>query len=219
MELYEQFAAEREQVAYFMRRLYNKNLTTSSGGNISLRVGDDHVLLTPSALDKGELTADQILLSTLSGENLSPHLKPTMETSMHFAVYRSRSDVRAVVHAHPVFATAFACVDREFDTGLTSEIYMHVPKIGKAPFATPGTDELGSLVAAALSDASVALMRNHGVIAVAATLYKAFDLLESTETAAKISYVASTLATPSPLAPAQLLSLDLLCGRGGEGLG
>ena len=217
MSLYEQLAAEREQVAYFMRRLYNKNLTTSSGGNISFRIDGDHVLLTPSALDKGELTADQILLSTLAGENLSPHLKPTVETSMHFAVYRARPDVKAVVHAHPVFATAFACVDREFDTGLTSEIYMHVPKIGRAPFATPGSDELAGLVAESLADANVSLMRNHGVIAAAPTLYKAFDLLESVETAAKITFASTLLSTPNqpahPLTAPQRHAIDLLCGR------
>jgi L-fuculose-phosphate aldolase len=217
MDLYDEFAAERERVAYFMRRLYNKGLTTSSGGNISLRVGDNHVLLTPSALDKGELTADQVLLSTLAGENLSPHLKPTLETSMHLAVYRARADVRAVVHAHPVFATAFACVERPLDTALTSEIYMHVPRIGSAPFATPGSAELGRLVAESLADINVSLMRNHGVIAAAPTLYKAFDLLESIETFARVSFASSLIATPQqpvrPLSPSQLHAIDLLCGR------
>ena len=213
MALYEQLAAERGQVAYFMRRLYNRNLTTSSGGNISLRIDGDLVLLTPSALDKGELTADQILLSTLAGENLSPHLKPTVETSMHFAVYRARPDVKAVVHAHPVFATAFACVDRELDTGLTSEIYMHVPKIGYAPFATPGSDELARIVAESLADANVSLMRNHGAIAAGPTLYNAFDLIESVETAAKITFASTLLSNPTSLTPSQRHAVDLFCGR------
>lgn len=218
MGLYEQFAAEREQVAYFMRRLYNKGLTTSSGGNISIRVDDTHVLLTPSALDKGELTADQVLLSTLAGENLSPNLKPTLETSMHLAVYRARPDVRAVAHAHPVFATAFACVTRELDTSLTSEIYMHLPKIGYAPFATPGSEELGRLVAESLADVNVSLMRNHGVIAVAKTMYKAFDLLESIETFARVTVVAGLIADPQHpvqgLNAANRQAIDVLCGRG-----
>lgn len=221
MELYEQYADEREDVAKFMRRLYVKGLTTSSGGNISLRVGEDHVLLTPSALDKGELEGDQVLLSTLSGENLSPHLKPTLETSMHLAVYRARPDVRAVVHAHPVFATAFACVDRSLDTSLTSEIYMHMPKIGCAAFATPGSAELGRLVAESLdagAGVNVSLMRNHGVIAVAKTLYKAFDLLESVETFAKVTFAAGVIAGAGgavrPMTADQLRAIDLLCGRG-----
>jgi L-fuculose-phosphate aldolase len=217
MDLYEQTAPEREQVAYFMRRLYNRGLTTSSGGNLSLRVGDSHVLLTPSALDKGELVADQVLLATLDGENLSPHLKPTIETSMHLAVLRARPDIRAVVHAHPAFATSFACVDRELDTALTSEIYMHVPKIGCAPFATPGTDALGHVVAGALADVDVALMRNHGVIAVGQTMFKAFDLLESTESFARTSFIAHLISDPShpvlTISAPELRAIDLVCGR------
>ncbi len=218
MELYEQFAREREETAYFMRRLYRQNLTTSSGGNLSLRVGDNHVLLTPSALDKGELKADQILLATLAGENLTPRLKPTIETGMHLAVYRARPDIRAIVHAHPVHATAFACVDRDFDTSLTSELYTHIPNIAHAAFATPGGGELASLVAESLANANVTLMRNHGVCAVGGSLYQAFDLLESIETAAKISFVAGLLSSPRhplrPLTPEERQGIDAACGRG-----
>ena len=218
MDSYQDCAEEREQVAYFMRRLYKKNLTTSSGGNISLRIGENHVLLTPSALDKGELTASQVLLATLEGENLTPHLTPTIETSMHLAAYRARPDVRAAVHAHPVFATAYACTDKALNTALTSEIYMHVPTVGRADFATPGSAELGRIVAESLKENDVSLMCNHGVIAVAPTLYKAFDLLESIENFAKISFAAQMLATPEHptkyIAPDQLRAVDLVCGRG-----
>lgn len=217
MDLYEKFAREREDVAYFMRRLYRKNLTTSSGGNISLRVDERHVLLTPSALDKGELAADQILLATLDGENRTPRLKPTIEASLHFAVYRARGDVKAVVHAHPVHATAFACVDRELDTSLTSEIYTHLPRIATVPFATPGSGELARLVAESLAGAKAALMRNHGVCAVGGSLYEAFDLLESVETAAKTAFVARLLASPEhplrPLDPVECRGIDAACGR------
>lgn len=217
MDLYEQCADERAQIAACMRRLYFKGLTTSSGGNISLRVGEKHVLLTPSALDKGELTAEQVLLSTLDGENLSPHLRPTLETNMHFAVYRARPDIRAIVHAHPVFATAFACVDRQLDTALTSEMYMHMQKIGFAPFATPGSAELGRLVGESLADTEVSLMQNHGIIAVGKTLHNAFDHVESVETFAKITFAAGVLAggghAVRPMNAEQLRSIDILCNR------
>ncbi len=219
--LYEQFARERGETAYFMRRLYNKNLTTSSGGNLSVRVGSGHVLLTPSALDKGELTAEQILLATLDGENLTPHLKPTIEAGLHFAVYRARSDVRAVVHAHPVHATAFACADGGFDTRLTSEMYTHLPEIAVAPFATPGSDALARGVAEALERVNGALMRNHGVCTVGDSLYKAFDLMESIETAAKTAFVARVLASPGhpvrSLGAAECRGIDAACGRTSRG--
>lgn len=193
MELYQRLAEERERIAYFMRRLYRMGLTTTSGGNISLRCPDGHVLLTPSALDKGELRADEILLARLDGENLTPHLKPTLETGMHLSILRGRPDIDAVVHAHPVFATSFACADAELDIAITSEIFMHVPKLGYAAFAPPGTEELARLTAAALADTNAALMRNHGVVTVGKTLLKAFDLLEAVEVAAKMTVITRAL--------------------------
>lgn len=193
MGLYEELAEERERIAYFMRRLYRMGLTTTSGGNISLRCPDGHVLLTPSALDKGELQADEILLSTMDGENLTPRFKPTLETGMHLAILRQRPDIDAVVHAHPVFGTSFACADAELDLALTSEIFMHVPKLGRGGGAPPGTKELAELTAGALADADVALMRNHGVVTVGKSLLKAFDLLEAVEVAAKMTVVTKAL--------------------------
>jgi len=75
------YKEEREEVAYFMRRLYDKNLTTCSGGNVSQKVNKDIICITPSALDKGRITPEQIGIITLKGENLTPELKPSIETS------------------------------------------------------------------------------------------------------------------------------------------
>ena len=116
------FKEERREIAYFMRRLYKMGLTTTSGGNIS-RLCDDYVLMTPSTLDKARLKAKHIVVLSLEGENLTPDLKPTMEKEMHIEIYRKNSEVKAIVHAHPVTATAFACTGKSVSTTLIAESY------------------------------------------------------------------------------------------------
>ncbi len=84
------FLNEREEVAYFMRRLYRKNLTTCSGGNISYRINDDIILVTPTKLDKARLKANQIVIMKIDGTNLTPELKPTSETPIHLSVFKKK---------------------------------------------------------------------------------------------------------------------------------
>lgn len=199
MGFYEDLAPEREEVAYFMRRLYNKGLTTCSGGNLSRRGPDGMVLITPSSLDKGELTPDQVLVMTMDGRNLTPKFKPTIEQDIHLSIIRQRKDVNAVVHAHPPFGTTFASMDMDIVTHMTNETYLIVGKVAQANFAAPGTGDLAKLVAESLATANVSLMRNHGVISVGATMLKAFDLMEVTELAAKMTFIAKSLGACRPL--------------------
>jgi L-fuculose-phosphate aldolase len=192
-------AEAREEVASFMRRLYRTGLTSCSGGNISRRLPDGLVLITPSALDKGELAGRQVVAMTLSGENLSRPLRPTMEAEMHLAIYRSRPDVMAVMHAHPAFATAFACAGAEIRADLTPETAMTLGVLAWAPNHPAGSRELAEGVAGALAGADVAIMRGHGVIAVGPSLLKAFDRIEVAELAAKMTWILRTLGAAAEI--------------------
>lgn len=214
MGIYEELADKREEVAYFMRRLYSKNLTTCSGGNLSLRGPDDLVLLTPSALDKGELRADQILLVRANGENLTPNLKPTIEMPIHLGVLKRRPDMNAVIHAHPVYATAFASMDVEIDISLSSEVYLLMERVTQSEFCPPGTAELAEKVAESLTRANISLMRNHGVISIGPTMLKAFDLLEVLEATAKMNFIAKMLGAARPLCEKDKAVLNQLFTRG-----
>lgn len=203
MGLYEELAKQREEIAYFMRRLYNKNLTTCSGGNLSMRGPGEVVLITPSALDKGELRADQVAVMDMDGKNLTPHLPLTIEWDLHLQVLKRRSDIDAVVHAHPPHATAFACMDEPLDIGISSEIYLLIDGIANAPYAPPGTGELAANVAGSMATANVGLMENHGVITVGKTMLKAFDLMEVIENTARMNFIARTFGCGRPLSPEQ----------------
>lgn len=196
---YEDVAEQRGDVAYFMRRLYSKNLTSCSGGNISIRLPGDLVLITPASLDKGELDANQVALVDMSGDNLHPLLKPTMELWLHLEIYKRRSDARAIVHAHPPFATSFACTDLDIEIGLTPEAIMTVGEIARADYHPAGTQELAAATAEALLGANVALMRNHGVVAIGPNLFKAYDRMEVTELSAKMTWITRMMNECRPL--------------------
>ncbi len=212
MDLYASFAQAREQVAYFMRRLYRQGLTSCSGGNISFRVSDELVLLTPSTLDKGELQADQVVLMTMDGKNISDWLKPTIEYELHLETLRQRQDMRALVHAHPVYATTLACTGISIDTGMTPETLMTIHPMAEVSCHMAGSRELAEATAAALKTCNVAVMKNHGVAAVGPTLLKAFDRLEVTEISAKMTAIARMLgkspAMPDAVLQATILSLQ-----------
>jgi L-fuculose-phosphate aldolase len=212
-DLYASCLPAREELAYFMRRLYECGLTTCSGGNLSVRIDEAHAIITPSALDKGRMTPEQIGLMTLSGENLTPRLTASIEAGMHLAVYRTRPDVRAIVHAHPVIATSFSAMKARIDTTLTAEAYAVVGEPALAGYALMGTQALAERVAESVRGADVVLMENHGILAVGNTLLKAFDRLEVLESAAKMTIIARLMGGASPLTPARIEELDALMGR------
>jgi L-fuculose-phosphate aldolase len=189
-----QFSDARNQVATLMSRLYTCRLTTTSGGNISLRLTDDLFCITPSKLDKAHLTGELIAVVTMDGENLTPHLPLSIESEMHRQALLTRKDMQAIVHAHPCYASAFTAVKRSINTRLLAETWFLLEEPAFAPYARMGTVDLADTVANCLKKADVILMENHGVLTVGKSLVEAFDLIEVLENSAKMTYITETLA-------------------------
>ena len=181
---------EKEVVAAFMRRLYRQRLTTTSGGNISLRLPDGNILITPSATDKGEMLPDEIGIVDIDGGMPFGEFRASIETGMHLAIYRRRPEVNAITHAHSITVCAFAASDAEIDTNLILEASVVLGKIAYAEFKLMGTKELADEVAAAVSEANCVVMRNHGGLTVGTNMLEAFDRLEVLENAAQMTIMA-----------------------------
>ena len=205
--------AQRQSVADFMQRLYHRQLTTASGGNISVRAGDGHILLTASKLDKGHLTGEQVGVLTLDGENLTPELTPSIEAGMHLAIYQRHPAIRAVVHAHPVTATAFCASRRAINCRYIAEAYAIIGDPAVAPYARMGTPELAEHAADAAGQASCVLLENHGILTTGKDLLTAFDRLELVEIAARTTMILEQLGGAQELTPAQQAELDEMVGR------
>lgn len=198
----------KRDVAYYMRRLYKRNLTTCSGGNVSMRLDDNTVLITPSQIDKGSIKGRSIGQVSMYGENLIPEFTLSMETKMHLEVYKARPDVFAIVHAHPMFATSYAGTDLKINTRISGESRALLGEPVYADYALMGTEELAKKVASCTKDGNVIIMQNHGVLTVGKNLFEAYDRIEVLEAAAKISYITEMLGKRKELNENQLKEID-----------
>ncbi len=204
----------RETIAAFMRRLYERGLTTTSGGNLSMREGSV-VCITPSASDKGAMAADEVGVADLDGKILGRPFKPSIETRMHLEIYKARPDVSAIVHAHPPMCSAFAATGASIDTSLLSESYAILGRVAYAPYRKMGSIELASAVASASLASNCVMMRNHGALAVGRSMLEAFDRLEVLEAAAKVNLLllGPLKGQGRPLGPEELAAIDAMMGR------
>jgi len=202
------FKKERKEVARFMRRLYKQGLTTTSGGNISLRISDDVILMTPTATDKGMMKWKEVGILTILGENMTPELKPSIESVLHLSIYKKYTNISAIVHGHPVFASSFTASKNLIDTTLTGEARAICGEPKYVPYALMGSPELAEIVSQNAMDADVLLLENHGIITTGQTLLSAFDKLEVLENAAKMTLIVNLSGKKKPLSGDRLREIE-----------
>lgn len=204
------YKRERKEVAMFMRRLYRQGLTTTSGGNISLKISDDIIVITPSATDKGMMRWKEVGIMTLGGENLTPELKPSIENEMHLSIYRKKKQISAIVHAHPLFASAFTAMKCTINTDLTAEARAICGDPCFVPYALMGTRELASVASESIMKSDILLLENHGILTTGSSILQAFDKLEVLENAAKMTLIVKMTGKKKPLSKASILELEKL---------
>lgn len=182
----------REQLATTMRRIYNANLTTLSGGNLSMKT-QDGIWITPSGIDKGELTAEDIVRIKTNGDFEGKH-RPSSEYPFHLAIYDVRPDVQAIIHTHSPSLVTYCVAHKIPDTQITPQTFAICGAIGYTPYVMPGSDKLGAALAETFSQGhQVVLMENHGVITVGTSLQEAFLRLDTASLVADISLKAHRL--------------------------
>lgn len=204
------YKKERKEVASFMRRLYRQGLTTTSGGNISCRISDEIVIITPSSTDKGRMNWKEVGIMSILGENLTPDLKPSIEYGLHINIYKRNSNVLAIVHAHPVFASSFTAMNLQINTSLTAEARAICGDPKFVPYALMGSAELAEIVAQNAIDSDILLLENHGILTTGSGLLQAFDKLEVLENAAKMTLIAGTTGKKKGLTTSRIREIDRL---------
>lgn len=201
-------AAARRSIVEAGRRLAERFFVASNDGNISCRIADNEVLITPTGVNKGEVNEDCILKVDMSGRVLSGSMKPTSEMKMHLAVYRTRPDVRAVLHAHPPTATGFAACRKPLDRDVfLPEVIFGLGRIGLADYGTPSTEELPRAVEKEIPTCDALLLSNHGALTVGTDPMQAYWRMETLEMYARIHLVTGLLGGAAVLSPAQTEAL------------
>jgi len=189
-------------MALCCRQLAAHGLIAGRDGNLSVRLGANRALVTPSGLIKSLLEPGDMVEVDLSGKPLrrGPR-KPTSELDLHLRILRYRSDVQAVVHAHPPAATGFAVAGEEIPDNLLPELIFVVGPVPLVPFGMPGTTELGDRIVPYLEDRrnQALLLANHGAVTMGRTLDEAWIRMESLEHAARIITAARAVGEPKPL--------------------
>jgi L-fuculose-phosphate aldolase len=210
MDIKKKYKSERKEIARFMRRLYKHGLTTTSGGNISLRLSEDIILITPSATDKGRMKWKEVGIVTIFGENLTPDLKPSIETAMHLAIYKKKKEVSAIVHAHPIFASLFTAIKTKINTSLTAEAKAILGDPLLVRYAVMGSSALAEVAAENVLKSDILLLENHGILTTGSNLLQAFDKIEVLENAAKMTLMTEMTGRKRPLDKSRILELERL---------
>ena len=187
------YPAEVQALIKYSRLVYERRLTSAAGGNISVRAGKN-ILVTVSGTCLGEVSAEKMFLCSLDGQILEGKegMKPSKETPFHLSIYRSRAQVGAVIHAHPVAATAFSMLNKPLPL-LTESAKVKLRDVPNIADAAPGSQELASLVHTAVSEehprAFAFLMQSHGILTLGCSLEEAFDTAELLEDSAKLALI------------------------------
>jgi len=177
------------------RRLWLKDFTDGNGGNITVRVGDNLVLCTPTLICKGFMTPDDLALIDLDGRQLAGNRKRTSEALTHLGIMKRQPAAKACVHAHPPHATAFAIANASVPSCLIPEAEVFLGKIGVAQYQTPGTPENAEEVGRIGVDHQAILMQNHGVIVWGKDVEDAYWKIENLDAYCRTVAIASGLGT------------------------
>ncbi len=188
-----------DQLVMMMNRIYYRGMTTTSGGNLSIRDENGDVWITPSGVDKGMLTRDDIMQIKADGTIVGRH-KPSVEYPFHLSVFRRRPDIGAVLHAHSPGLVAFSIVRKLPDVHLIPDVLRVCGELAIAPYAVPGSKLLGENIALEFDKGfQVVLLENHGVVIGAKDIFKAFMAFETLESAAVLEINARKLGALRPL--------------------
>ncbi|MDX9991737.1 MAG: class II aldolase/adducin family protein [Anaerolineales bacterium] len=187
----------RQAIVEAGRLAYVQGLMPANNGNISARMGEDRMVITPSTLCKGRLEWDDLLIVDLEGKVLKadPRKKRRVssETPMHLEAYRQRPDIRAIIHAHPPHATALTVAGIPLPVDVLPELLEGLGPVPTTAFATPSTDENAQAIREHIRRHDAILIRNHGVITVGQDLDEALINLERVEHVARVIVLAHGL--------------------------
>jgi L-fuculose-phosphate aldolase len=183
----------REDLVRVCRLVYDKGWVAMNDGNVSIRLENDCVLCTPTAISKGTVTLDDVIVCDMAGNKLAGSRERTSEIMMHLTIYEKRPDVRSIVHAHPPVATGFAAAGRALDKALLPEVVIQLGAVPLAAYGLPGTPALSDGMMPYLHNYDALLLENHGCTAWGKDVWQAFYRMEMVEHFARITFVAEML--------------------------
>jgi L-fuculose-phosphate aldolase len=198
----------RDGIVRVARRLWERGLIAGPDGNVSCRLGDERLLITPSGMSKVDVESSDIVVVDLEGNVIKGGLRPSSEIRMHLRIYARREDVQAVVHAHPPVATALGVAGEDLTAPVLPEVILQMGRVPLVPYQTPGTQAVADALEPFLATHDAFLLANHGATTLGPSLGVAHQRMESLEHAARIVLAARTFGRVRELTPEQARLLD-----------
>ena len=191
------------------KRVYNRGMVAANDGNFSVKLSENEFLCTPTGVSKGFMTPEYICKVDAEGNVIEANegFKPSSEIKMHMRVYKEREDVKAVVHAHPMYATTFAVCGLPLTEPIMPEAVLSLGTVPLAKYGTPSTMEIPDAVSEYLPYYDAVLLENHGALSYADSLMVAYHKMESLEFYARLLYQAKMLGGPKELTDEQVKRL------------
>jgi len=197
----------RQDLSRIGKKLYDKGLVAGTNGNLSVRIDTDLLLASPLGASLGTLSPEQIIKTNLRGDLLDGSGQPSVEYPLHLEAYRLRSDARAMVHAHPPFATGMASAGQDMTEPLLTEVVLAFKAIPLANYAPPTTDAFVRSIADLVPEYDAILLANHGALTLGKTLDEACYRMEVLESVAQSTLTARLFGGGAFLSDAQLQEL------------
>ena len=183
----------KEQICEIGRRIYAKGFAAANDGNITIRVGANEVLCTPTMVSKGFLKPEDICKVDMEGKQISGTRKRTSEVLLHLAIYKERPDIKACVHCHPPYATAFAVAHEPIPKCVLPEVEVFLGEVPIAEYETPGTTKFAETIVPYVKDCNTIILANHGTVTFGPDLEKAYWNSEIIDAYCKILLLARQL--------------------------
>lgn len=201
----------RDEMVRVGRLMFEKGWIAANDGNLSARLpeedGEGRLLATPTGVCKGMMEPGDLIVTDLAGNKIRGTRERTSEMEMHTTIYRTRPDIQAVVHAHPPAATGFAVAGRALNTGILPEVIVCLGAVPLAEYGEPGTPALCEGMLPYLPKYDALLLANHGAVAYAGDLFRAYHRMETVEHSARITLVAELLGGARVLPRAEIKKL------------
>ncbi len=202
----------RQQLAEVAREIYGRKLSGATDGNLSIRIGDDRFVTTPSGMHKGRLTPADMLVVDGQGQAQGPHqrrrdgkvLKPSSEIALHLEAYRRRPEIGAVIHAHPPMAIAYTLAGGRLSETLVSEVVFAVGQIATAPYTTPTTAQVPAALGEYLACYDCVILPRHGSVTLGPDLDTALARLDALEHTSWIYCMVKLMGGAQPIAPGEV---------------
>ncbi len=208
-QIYMPEAEARHSIVEVGRRMYEHGYVVTNDGNISVKISDSEIIVTPTGISKGFMTPEMIVKMNLDGKVLAAEgAKPSSEVKMHLRVYAESDTVTAVVHAHPIYATSYAIAGIPLDEPILSEAMLQIGAVPIAKYAKPGTYDVPDGIAPYVKGYGAVLLSNHGALTWGTTLREAFARMEVLENYAHINFIVNQLGGGRGLDAEQVAGLE-----------